>query len=136
MPHNIFMMLLSSGLDSEETNDQTVLFTELAKINAEYIQRVRDLGILGQCIIHIDCAEINSEASSEGEEAGAIRMLEGMFFSGWLGVHSLGLHVQRRQRAALYEMISAINIKLGPSRAARQKAARKERKEQQELDKE
>lgn len=123
VPHDIFMALLSSGLDSGETNDQTVLFTELSKINPEYVQRVTDLKMLGQCILSIDCTET---------DCGAIQMLEGMLFSGWLGAHSLGLHVQRRQRAALYEMISAVNIKPGPSRSARQKAARKERREQKE----
>lgn len=73
VPHDIFMALLSSGLDSGETNDQTVLFTELSKINPEYVQRVTDLKMLGQCILSIDCTET---------DCGAIQMLEGMLFFG------------------------------------------------------
>ncbi len=133
MPRSIFMALLSSGLESEETTDQTVLFTELSKIDAHYVQRVKDLGILGQCIVSINCTGTECRLDNENIDIDTMRMLEGMLFCGWIGAHSLGLHVQRRQRAALYEMISAINIKLGPSRSARQKAARKERREQREL---
>ncbi|TNJ26264.1 Sun/nucleolar protein family protein [Giardia muris] len=118
MPYSVFLALLSSGLSSTETLEQTVRFDKLAELSSSYREQLRSVTLLGNCFIRVTGESLPPEAE----------ILRGCTFNGWLGSDSLGLHLQRRQRAALYELISGLGTEIGPSRAMKAKARKRARR--------
>lgn len=115
MPYPVFLALLSSGLSSTETIEQTVRFDKIAELSTSYREQLKAVTLLGNCFIRVAETDLPPEAE----------ILRGCTFNGWLGSDSLGLHLQRRQRSALYELISGLGTELGPSRAMKAKARKR-----------